>query len=101
MEIRIEHTQGNSKIIIDKNQLIGVESEKFQQLVQDSINKGSKNITVDLSKVGFISSWGIGLLVHAYTSCMNRNINFNIEGVNAQVLNVLNQLKLTKLFNIN
>ena len=101
MEIRVEHSGDNSKIIIDKNQLIGVESEKFQQLVQDSIDKGSKKITVDLSKVEFISSWGIGLLVHAYTSCMNRNINFNIEGVNAQVLNVLNQLKLTKLFNIN
>jgi anti-anti-sigma factor len=101
MEIRVEHSQGSSKIIVDKNQLIGIESEKFQQLVQDSIDKGSKKITIDLSKVEFISSWGIGLLVHAYTSCMNRNINFNIEGVNAQVLNVLNQLKLTELFNIN
>jgi len=101
MEIRVEHSQDSSKIIVDKNQLIGIESEKFQQLVQDSIDKGSKKITIDLSKVEFISSWGIGLLVHAYTSCMNRNINFNIEGVNAQVLNVLNQLKLTELFNIN
>ena len=101
MEIRVEHSQGSSKIIVDKNQLIGIESEKFQRLVQDSIDKGSKKITIDLSKVEFISSWGIGLLVHAYTSCMNRNINFNIEGVNAQVLNVLNQLKLTELFNIN
>ena len=101
MEIRVEHSQGSSKIIVDKNQLIGIESEKFQQLVQDSIDKGSKKITIDLSKVEFISSWGIGLLVHAYTSCINRNINFNIEGVNAQVLNVLNQLKLTELFNIN
>ena len=101
MEIRVEHSQDSSKVIIDKNQLIGVESENFQQVVQESIDKGSKNITVDLSKVEFRSSWGIGLLVHAYTTCTNRNINFKIEGVNAQVLNVLNQLKLTKLFNIN
>jgi anti-anti-sigma factor len=77
-----------------------VESEIFQNLVQESIDKKSKNITVDLSKVEFISSWGIGLLVHAYTSCINRNINFHIEGVNAQVMNVLNQLKLTQLFSI-
>jgi anti-anti-sigma factor len=100
MEIHAEHLQDKSKIIIDKNKLIGVESETFQNLVQESIDKKSKNITIDLSKVEFISSWGIGLLVHAYTSCINRNINFHIEGVNAQVMNVLNQLKLTQLFNI-
>ena len=100
MEIRVEHSKDKSKIIIDKNKLIGSENETFQNLVQESIDKGSKNITIDLSKVEFISSWGIGLLVHAYTTCINRNINFNLEGLNEQVMNVLSQLKLTKLFNI-
>jgi anti-sigma B factor antagonist len=100
MEIHAEHTKDQSKIIINKDKLIGSENETFQKLVQESIDKGSKNISIDLSKVEFISSWGIGLLVHAYTTCINRNINFNLEGVNEQVMNVLNQLKLTRLFNI-
>ena len=100
MEIRVEHSKDQSKIIIDKNKLIGAENETFQNLVQESIDKGSKSISIDLSKVEFISSWGIGLLVHAYTTCINRNVDFNLEGVNEQVMNVLNQLKLTRLFNI-
>ncbi|MEJ2102942.1 MAG: STAS domain-containing protein [Ignavibacteriaceae bacterium] len=100
MEIHVEHSQDKSKIIIDKNKLIGAENESFQSLVQESIDKGSKSVSIDLSKVEFISSWGIGLLVHAYTSCINKNINFQLEGVNEQVMNVLNQLKLTRLFNI-
>jgi len=100
MEIRVEHIKDLSKIIIGKDKLIGSENETFQNLVQESIDKGSKNISIDLSKVEFISSWGIGLLVHAYTTCINRNVNFNLEGVNEQVMNVLNQLKLTRLFNI-
>ncbi len=90
----------NTIITIDSDKLIGIESEIFQNVVQESIDKGSKNISVDLSKVEYISSWGIGLLVHAYTSCHNKNIGFSIQGVNSQVMNVLNQLKLTQLFNI-
>lgn len=100
MDIQVEHSQDKSKIIINKNKLIGAENESFQNLVQESIDKGSKSISIDLSKVEFISSWGIGLLVHAYTTCITRNVSFNLEGVNEQVMNVLSQLKLTRLFNI-
>jgi len=100
MELSVKHDKDKSIIFIDKKNLIGVEGEGFQNLVQNSINMGSKEIIVDLSNVEYVSSWGIGLLVHAYTSCRNKDINFNIKGVNEQVKNVLNQLKLTEIFNI-
>jgi anti-anti-sigma factor len=100
MEISAKHSQDKSIITIDKRNLIGVEGETFQNLIQASIDKGSKTIYVDLSKVEYISSWGIGLLVHAYTSCQNKNVTFNIENINEQVMNVLSQLKLTEIFNI-
>jgi anti-anti-sigma factor len=101
MEIHAVHNKDKSIITIDKNKLIGVESETLQTLLQESIDKGSKEISIDLSNVEYIASWGIGLLVHAYTSCHNKNIKFNLVGVNQQVMNVLSQLKLTTLFNIN
>jgi anti-anti-sigma factor len=100
MGIRAEHYEDKSIITIDSNKLIGTESETFHGLIQDSIDKGSKNITIDLSNVEFMSSWGIGLLVHAYTTCFKKNIGFNLKGVNEQLMNLLNQIKLTELFNI-
>lgn len=100
MAIFAEHNQDKSEIIIDQNKLIGNEAEIFHHLVQESIDKGSKNISVDLSKVEFMSSWGIGLLVHAYTTCSKKNITFNLKGVNSQVMHLLDQIKLTELFNI-
>lgn len=100
MELHAEHFPDKSVIIIDKNKLIGVEGEIFQKLVQDSIDKGSKNISVDLSNVEYIASWGVGLLVHAYTTCINRNVKFDIKSVNENVLNVLHQLKLNEIFSI-
>ncbi len=100
MEIHAEHNKDNSVIIVDKNKLIGIESETFQNLVQDSIDKGSKNVSIDLSKVEYVSSWGVGLLVHAYTTCHNKNVDYSLKGVNPHVMNVLSQLKLTDVFNI-
>jgi len=100
MEIHAEHNPDSSTIIIDKNKLIGVENEVFQNLVQESIDRGSKNISVDLSNVEYIASWGVGLLVHAYTTCVNKKVKFEIKGVNENVMNVLHQLKLNEIFNI-
>lgn len=100
MTVNDDHHQDKSIITVDTNKLIGVENETIQKLVQNSIDKGSKNITVDLSKVEYISSLGVGILIHAYTSCTNKNIKFNITGVSQHVMNVFSQLKLTELFNI-
>ena len=100
MEIHAEHFTNKSIITIDTDKFIGTDNESFQKLVEDSINKGSKNISVDLSNVKYISSWGIGGLVHAYTTCTNRSIKFDIKSVDKNVMHVLHQVKLDTLFNI-
>ncbi len=100
MSFSVKKFQGTSTITIDNEKLIGVENETIHKLVSDSIENGSKHVTIDISKVEYISSWGVGLLVHAYTTCHNKNVQFTIDGVKPQVMNVLNQLKLTEIFNI-
>lgn len=100
MDIQATFNQDNAVITINKNKLIGVESESFQNLVQEALDKGSKEVAINMSSVDYVASWGIGLLVHAYTSCHNKNVKFSLTGVNPQVMNVLSQLKLTTLFTI-
>jgi anti-anti-sigma factor len=100
METHVDTSDNTSIIIIDENQLLGIENEKFQTLVQNSIEQGSKNILVDLSHVKFISSWGIEGFLHAYKTCSNNNVNFNLKNVNVAIKNVLSKLKLNDIFNI-
>ncbi len=100
MEINAKHIEDKSIITIDKNKFIGVEGETFQNLVNNSIDQGSKSISIDLSKVSYISSSGVELLMHAYTACSKKNVGFNIEGANKLVKDVLSNLKLSKIFNI-
>ena len=101
MEMHAQHTQDISTIIIDKDKLLGIENETFQTLIQESIKKGCKEISIDLLAVKFVSSLGIGYLVHAYTTCKNRNIIFNIKNANSDILKVFNHLKLNEILNIN
>ena len=63
MEIHAEHYPDKSIIFIDNSNLIGVENKTFHILVLDSIEKGSKSISIDLSKVKYIASLGIESLV--------------------------------------
>jgi anti-anti-sigma factor len=100
MEINAKHFGDKSIITIDKNKFIGVEGETFQNLVNNSIDRGSKNISIDLSKVNYISSSGVELLMHAYKACSKKNVGFDIEGANNLVKDVLSNLKLSKIFNI-
>jgi anti-anti-sigma factor len=100
MGIRAEYYPGKSTIIIENNRFVGLENKTFQSLVQESINKGSKSISVNLSKVKYIASLGIESLVHAYTTCTNRNIKFNIEGAGENVMKILHQVKLDTVFKI-
>jgi len=100
MGMQAVYNKNSSIILIEQKEWIGIQAERFNDLIQESINKLSKNISIDLSKVQFISSLGIGLLVRAYTTCKKRNINFNLQGVNNNIMKVLNQVKLAGIFNI-
>ena len=100
MGMQAVYNQNGSVIFIDQKEWIGIQAEAFNNLIQESINKLCKNISIDLSKVQFISSLGIGLLVRAYTTCKKRNIQFNLQGVNNNIMKVLNQVKLAGIFNI-
>ncbi|MFO7525426.1 MAG: STAS domain-containing protein [Ignavibacteriaceae bacterium] len=100
MDMHLEHQQDKSTIYVDKNQLLGLEAAELQNNILDSIEKGSKDITIDMSKVDYVTSWGIGMLVHSFTTCTNRNINFSLTGVSDRVNSILSKVKLQTIFNI-
>jgi anti-anti-sigma factor len=101
MEMHAKYSQDISTIIIDKDKLVGFENETFLALLQNSIVKGSKNISIDLYNVKFIASMGIGILIRAYKICKDRNIMFRIKNAKSNVVNEFSHLKLTEIFNIN
>ena len=101
MEMHVQHNKDTSIIIIDKDKLFGAENKTFQTLIQDLIEDGSKNISVDLSNVKLITSLAIESFIHACAYCKVKNVNFVLKNVNVAVKNVLSTLRLTDLIKIN
>jgi len=100
MQTHVENYHDTSMIVIDENELLGLDKDVFQRMVLNSIEAGCKNISVDLSNVKIISSIGIEGFLHAYKTCTNNNVNFSLKNVSKMVLNELSILKLNKVFNI-
>jgi anti-anti-sigma factor len=100
MQTHVENSDNTSIIIIDENQLLGLENNILQKMILSSIEQGSKNISVDLSNVKFISSWGIEGFLHAYKTCTNNNVNFSLKNVNEIIMHELSILKLTDIIHI-
>jgi anti-sigma B factor antagonist len=100
MKLKVEHFENKSKIIIEKNFCVGSDASEIQNTILDLIQNGSKNIFVDLSKLEIITSWGIGTLVYAHTTCKNKEVNFSLTGVNEKLLSTLRKVKLDTIFTI-
>jgi anti-anti-sigma factor len=86
------------KFEVDK--ITGYEAQEFQESLLHSLEKDFKFIVVDLSGVSFISSWGIGMLIHGLTTTRNRGGEFKIACAAESVLSVFEKVKIDTVLNI-
>ena len=85
---------------IEVEQVLGYEAEDFQNALVESLNENIKFIVVDLSYVNFISSWGIGMLMHGLATASNRGAGFKIVGVKANIMEVFKKIKIDTVLEI-
>lgn len=100
MEINISDCEDYTIIKFNKNKLLGTEAVEFQDSVLDTLDKGVNSIVIDLSNVEYVTSWAIGMLVHAFTTSTNRSAQFSLVGVTQKVKEILSKVKLDKIFSI-
>lgn len=100
MEIDISEQKDFTVIKFNKHTLFGTEGVEFQNSLLTTLNKGVHSIVIDLSMVEYITSWGIGILVRAFTTALKRDSKFQLVGVSKQVREVLSKVKLDTIFHI-
>lgn len=98
MNLHIEKKEDRAIITLEKKHILGNEAGEIQNSIMDLIESGYKKIDIDLSKIDYVTSWGIGILIHGHTSCANRNVNFTLTGVGDKVLRILEKVKLDTIF---
>lgn len=100
MDLEIKKGADKTIIVLNKEKILGNEAVEFQNTILDQIEGGSKKLAIDLGKVNYITSWGVGILIYAHTTCKNRNVDFSLSQVNNSVLDILKKVKLHEIFDI-
>jgi anti-sigma B factor antagonist len=98
MKVTTRETENAVIINLEGEMMLGYEANDFHEAIQLGIEKNKKNIVVDLSEVKFISSWGIGILIHGYTTTTNEGISFKLAAVPEKVKETFSKIKIDTIF---
>src|SRR4030066_684872 len=100
MSISTQIESKYSVIKFEVDQVLGYEAQEFQDALLNSLEQKVNCIIVDLSSVKYISSWGIGMLIHGLATTTNRGGNFKIAGLADNVMQVFQKVKIDTVLNI-
>ena len=100
MSISTQIESKYSVIKFEVDQVLGYEAQEFQDALLNSLEQKVNCIIVDLSSVKYISSWGIGMLIHGLATTTNRGGIFKIAGLADNVMQVFQKVKIDTVLNI-
>ena len=80
--------------------VIGEPETTFKKTVTQLLEEGRVNLLVDLSKVGFLDSSGLGALVRALTQSQKEGGQTKLLNAGPQVRKLLQMTKLDSVFEI-
>ena len=98
MKVNITETDNAVIIKLQGEMMLGYEANDFHEAISSTIEKNKKTIVVDLCEVKFISSWGIGILIHGYTTATNAGGSFKLACVPDNIKETFSKIKVDKIF---
>lgn len=72
----------------------------LSQMVKAELERGKKDIVLDLSGVSFVDSFGVGEILASYVSTQDIGGRFGLSGVQRKVLVVFEVTMLTKILKL-
>jgi len=100
MKVKTRETENAVIINLEGEMMLGYEANDFHEAIRLSIEKNKKNIVIDLCEVKFISSWGIGMLIHGLATTTNRGGIFKLVGLADNVMQVFQKVKIDTVLDI-
>ena len=79
---------------------LGDGTRVFRKLIHDTLDTGKKNILLDMSEVYYIDSSGVGELVAAYTTAVNRGGRLKLLKLTQRVQDVVQLTKVHRVFDV-
>jgi anti-sigma B factor antagonist len=101
MDTRLKIIRQNDMLIgtlEDTDRLNATIAPEVKTQLNSNLNKPEVNFILNLQKIKFIDSTGIGVLISALKTARQNNGNFYLSNVNKEVMDLLSLMKLDKVF---
>lgn len=76
----------------------GPDADTFHELVKSQLSEGRMKILVNLGKVNWINSTGLGILIAGYTSVQDAGGEFKLAKISSRIESILMVTKLAGIF---
>ena len=92
---------GKIAVIEVKGSLVGgEETDELRNAVADFVEQGNQKLIIDLSKVTYLNSTAIGVLVQAHSTYSKNKGRAKLCGINKSINNIFVITKLTMVFDV-
>jgi anti-anti-sigma factor len=79
---------------------LGEGDVEIKQAVDDLLHKGNKSIILNLAKVPYLDSAGLGEIMRCFTALRRDGGNFKLVSPNQRIIDLLSITKLLNVFDI-
>ncbi|BDU77480.1 STAS domain-containing protein [Mesoterricola sediminis] len=100
MNITHRDHQGITIIYPEGKITLGDGDQELGEAVRTALERGSRKVILNLSKVSYLDSSGVGELVGCYTSIKNKGGDLRICGMNARIFNLITMTSLHSVFDV-
>jgi len=93
---------GKIAVIELRGSLVGDgDTDRLREIVSDFIEQGNKFLVINLQKVNYVNSTGIGALISAHATYAKNGGQVRLVGIQNNVQNLLVITKLIDIFDVN
>ena len=82
-----------------KGQLDAFSEKQFKTFISNTLKNNPKSLVIDLSKIDFLDSSGLGALVQTSKECKNLKLGFSVVG-NSRVSQTIKLVRLGDFLNL-
>ncbi|WP_052813261.1 ATP-binding protein [Desulfonatronum thioautotrophicum] len=97
--LQIQH-EGSKIVARVTENMVGSRIDGLRDALNDLINGGHTDVTIDLQGVDMVDSLGMGLLVATHNSLKAKQGRLSVVNVHPEIYNVLTTMRLDKHFTI-
>jgi anti-sigma B factor antagonist len=100
MKIKSNEVDGIAVLEVSGEMYGGPENMKLVEVLEELATAGKKNAVIDMGKVKWIASTGLGILVKARTMYIEAGGTLRLCGLNERVLTLLQITKMNSMFEV-